>query len=928
MQSLCAAVIAAQLWINQADCSPVARVLQDQSDSTTLVQSAQSEYSDPERLEGLISQLGSPSYAVRQAAAEQIWRLGNSAAPALEQAANLSDPEVAKRVREMLTVLAMGIDFETEPELAKLVLRFNHGEREVKESVLSGLLSEQRLSLVFELLEQVESDDEQKWLFERVLNFNSTITNYGRNGRWDEIELIHQHPLTLKHKPIAVVQYHLAAGTLDRLIESLREKITAAEKSGKKIELNSLVELIAILRMEGRFDEAKKCIAKIEKDKIRNRFLNRILMEQGDWDAVARKMPGPDQQPTDQNGLIEVTDAQRALVCQFVGDQAGYQEVVNKLLGEAEAAKSDDDKEKARKILDTVVGIAMVSLDWELASEHFNRRDKSSFFEVLIQSRRIDEAFELIGLGDTVQLRDAWFDRKMRHVSSLEKKIERLDEADEDTSAADYKLDSTWRMCIGSTGITTTLAGLGLVDEAVAHYHTMFANLSSTEGLDKRCDIVGRLFWMGRYEEARRLCEQGFRTWEIESVVPRVVAVQKSAQISFWMGQLRQRYPDPLGRLHVAAGILNSPFCNLDDFDLRLELASIEPDPKHVKSGLWDSRLAEVYQFHADDEKHQAHLQMSEQAGYAAASSHRIKQAVLAGDSKQIIEFYDSPPNNVSVPSSLLAAEAYRNLGELRSAALRTAYAFAKWDENYSNSSTTFILEDLEKLNLAVEFLKLQVYHSTDDDGATVSKEAYRGELARSRLKSDPEAASNDHRILLFDLFANRANQAGADLHWADETIKFKTALARAKVDKGKLDEALELLLQCERFAPGDPGLAEEMIPALDQAGGTEQADRLFKQMSEFYFDLLSKYPDSALHHNNYAWLCACAKRRNDHMLRHAKIAVEQRPDSSSYLDTLATIYFLTGEKEKAIELCRRCIAIYPSKQHYRDQMKRFLGDQ
>ena len=63
-------------------------------------------------------------------------------------------------------------------------------------------------------------------------------------------------------------------------------------------------------------------------------------------------------------------------------------------------------------------------------------------------------------------------------------------------------------------------------------------------------------------------------------------------------------------------------------------------------------------------------------------------------------------------------------------------------------------------------------------------------------------------------------------------------------------------------------------------------------------------------------------------MLRHAQIAVKQRPDSSSYLDTLATVYFLTGEKEKAIELCRRCIAIYPSKQHYRDQLQRFTSDQ
>ena len=929
MLSLCIGVMGAQIFCTQAFCSPLTRAsFQENVASTPTAQSELSADSNAkERLEQLVNQLGSPSYAVRQAAAEQIWRQGKSATPALERAVNLGDPEVAKRAQEILTVLAMGIDFDTDPELAKLVLRFNNGEREIKESVLSGLLREQQLPLVFELLEQVESDDDQNWLFDRVLNFNRTITSYGRTGRWDEIELIHQHPLTLKHKPIAVVQYHLAAGTLDRLIESLKEKTTSAEKDGKKIELKSLFELISILRMQRQFDEAKKYVAKIEKDEIRNRFSNRMLMERGDWDGVAKKMAGPDQEPTARNGLIGVTDAQRALVYQFVGDQAGHQKVVEKLLKKAEEAKSNYDEEKAREILDRVVGLAMINLDWELAHRHLDFKDVGSVFEVLVENRRIDEAFFLIGLGDTVQKRDAWFDRKMRHVSSLQKKIERLEEANEDSDQVIYKLNSVWRMCLGSTGIANTLGGLGLVDEATAHYHTMFANLSREEDLDRRCDIVGRLFWMGRYEEVRKLCEQGFASSEIEHVAPRVAEVQKSTHIEFWMGQLGQRYPDPLERLHVAAGIVNSPFCGLDDFDLRLELARIEPNPKYVKSGFWDNRLAQVYQFHGDKDKHQAHLQMSDQAGYAPASSHRVKQAVLSGDFEQVIEFYDSPPNNVSVHASLLAAEAYRELGDVRNSALRTAYAFAQWEENYSNTGTIHVLTNLDKQHLAVEFLKLQVYHSAEDDGSTVSNERYRSDLAKSRLKSDPEAANNDHRILLFDLFANDRYRGGSGLHWANETIKYKTALAQAKVDKGELEEALQLLLQCDRFAPGDPGLGEELIAAMDQAGGTEQADYLFEQMSGFYFDLLAKYPESALHHNNYAWLCACAKRRTNHMLRHAEIAVEQRPGSSSYLDTLATVYFLIGEKEKAIDLCRRCIAIYPSKQHYRDQMKRFMDD-
>jgi len=569
----------------------------------------------------------------------------------------------------------------------------------------------------------------------------------------------------------------------------------------------------------------------------------------------------------------------------------------------------------------------MINLDWDLVYQHLDFEDVHATFELLIDCRRIDEAFELVGLGDTVEKRDLWFNRKMRYVSSLRKKIERLEKSHGDIDPTNVKINLTWRMSLGGAGIANTLGGLGLVDEATAHYHTMFSNLTSKEDLDHRCDIVQRLFWMGRYEETRTLCKQGFSLSEIDDVAPNVVATQKRAHIRYWMGKLKKRYPDPLKRLHVAAGIVNSPFCGLDDFDLRLELASIEPDPKYVKSGSWDFRLAQVHQFHGDVAKYESHLQIAQQAGYSrAADQDRVKQAVLSENWDQVVEFYDSPPNNTTVYAALLAAEAYRQLGDVQSSALRTAFAFAIWEENYGNSGTTSMLETIEKQHLATKFLKLQVYRG-DYDGSTASTERYRSSLADSQLKSDPEAAVNNIRIVLFDYFASNYRR-DVTYHWAGEMIKFKTGQAQGLIKEGKLDEALELALQCDKFAPGDPGLGEDLIPAFDEAGGAEQAQQLFEQLSGFYFDLLAKYPESALHHNNYAWLCACAERRKDHMLRHAEIAVEQRPDSSSYLDTLATVYFLIGENEKAIELCRRCIAIYPSKQHYRDQLKRFGGDQ
>lgn len=926
---------AAMSWIQEGGDRGSRDQLTDQAPKQFDSEGQDSQRRSPERqesggVEQLIGQLGSPSYAIRQAAVERIWRLGNSAKPALEKAANLGDPEIAKRASEILTVLAMGIDFETEPELAKLVLRFNGSEKEVKSSVLSGLLREERLPLVFELMEQVESDEDQRWLFNQVLDFNRTIMNYGRTGRWDELEFILQHPLTIKHNPIAVVQFRMAVGQTESLVEQLEQRIAEREKDGKKVELKGLLELISILRMQRRFEEAQSYIAKIENREIQNRFSIRILIEKGDWAEVAKKMPGPDQDVTAENGLIKVSDSQRALVYKFSGDEAGYQKVIEKMIEQSSEEKSNGNEEKARQILDNVLEIAMVGLDWDLVYQHLDFEDTNSTFGMLIESRRIDEAFKLIQLGETVEKRDLWVNRKMRHIASLRKKIERLKNAREDYDEAEAKLSSVWRMCLGSEGVVNALGSLGLTDEAAAHYHTMFANLSSdrADDLQRRFEIVARLVWMGRYEEARMLCETGFSSSEIDQVAGKVAEVHKRSFITFWMNHLKRRYPDPIQRLNVAAGIVNSPFCDRNDFDLQLELANVEPNPKHLKSGYWDFQLAQVYRFHGDDERYELHLQIADQAGYSgAAGSDRVKRAVLSGDWEQVIEFYDSPPNNTSVFSGLLAAEGYRQRGYPRESALRTAFAFAGWQQNYENSGTTYLLDGVDKQHLATDFLKLQVYHSNDEDGSRVSNERYRRMLAQSQLQSDPEAANVNHQIVLFDQFAND-NHGGGGLYVADEVIRYKMALSRGLIAKGEFDEALQMLMQCDKFAPGDPSLGEKLIPALDEAGGSKQAEQLFEQMSGFYFDLLAKFPESSLHHNNYAWLCACAKRRKDHMLRHAEIAVQQRPNASSYLDTLATVYFLVGEKEKAIELCHRCIQLYPTRQHYRDQLIRFSAEQ
>jgi predicted Zn-dependent protease len=75
--------------------------------------------------------------------------------------------------------------------------------------------------------------------------------------------------------------------------------------------------------------------------------------------------------------------------------------------------------------------------------------------------------------------------------------------------------------------------------------------------------------------------------------------------------------------------------------------------------------------------------------------------------------------------------------------------------------------------------------------------------------------------------------------------------------------------------------------------------------------------------HNNIAWLCAVTHRRLDNGLKHAQRAVELKPDSPVFLDTLAEVQFQGGQRQKAIEMIKKAIQLSPD-QYFKAQLKRF----
>jgi len=829
-----------------------------------------------------------------------------------------------------LTVLKIGIDSTTNPELAQLILKFKGSEKTVRQNILNNLMLEGKVPLVFQLLEQVDSDVDQAWLYRMVVRLNDKTMELGREDRWADIDFIYRHPLTFKHEPRSSIQFQMALGSLEKVIEDLKEKIATAEKDGKEIDEDNLTRLLSIFRMERRFDEADEFVKKIKKGDFKNAMANQLLFEKGDWQGIAKKMATEEQVPNAENGLIAVTESQRAFVYKLIGDEEGYRGVIKKFEEKIEKAIEEKNEEEERSLRDAIIEIALVNLDWDAAAPHFDRENSTATFRTLMGYRRYEEAFKVIGLGETAESRDLWFTRKMRYLKTLADKVKRLDKANKDTDVTQQKQTAQWNLCLGQNrsgavaGVAEILGSLGLVDEAVAHYHTMFSNYKGLSR-SRREYIVWQLVWLGRYAEARKLVKDGFTATEQARITNSLFPFQKDRAASFWVGLLAKRYPDPFKRLMIAAGMVNSPLCVDEDFDLEFEIASAQPNQTTIDNGYWDYMVGGVYQFHGNESAFKDRMQISRQRGYSLAKKYLIQDFLEAGDVDTIIEYYG--PMSTAF-SALMTADAFRQKGNVDTAAIRRALAFAHWQDNYSNTSTISSLEVFEKQHLASDFLKLQVFEFNSSSDKSVSQERYRSHLAKSQLESDPHVAVINSQINLFHHFNDDKPGEQNGTYWVDLMISTRVAMARSAIAKGELKKAADLLIECDKFAPGDPELGEKLIAELDKAGGTKEADRLFAQLSEFYIDILAKYPESAQHHNNYAWLCVSANRRTEYMQRHAELAVKLQPDNSSYLDTLAAICFSKGDKERAIRLCRQCIQIDPTKSHYRDQLKKFLASQ
>jgi tetratricopeptide (TPR) repeat protein len=173
---------------------------------------------------------------------------------------------------------------------------------------------------------------------------------------------------------------------------------------------------------------------------------------------------------------------------------------------------------------------------------------------------------------------------------------------------------------------------------------------------------------------------------------------------------------------------------------------------------------------------------------------------------------------------------------------------------------------------------------------------------------------------------------------WQSDDLETEAALwltmaehrcrARGLGVAGRLDEMRKEVTAVLDMDAGNIELAIDLVPALTKRGRKQEADELFARIYAVLDAACKDFPQSGWLHNNTAWLAVRCRRDLDAALAHARKAVELDPDDSGHVDTLAEVHFQRGDRDKAIELMKKCIDLDPRSAYFRKQLKRMqAGD-
>jgi tetratricopeptide (TPR) repeat protein len=850
-------------------------------------------------IDTLIRELADDSFRVRENASRDIWKLGDAALPALQEASTSTNPEQASRARDLIRKIQLHITAETDPEIIALVERYAKASLTEKITLFAQMRMKgawrQMLKLhaaethaeIREKLQPAVHGIALKAARERLLQGDA------REAR-EFLEMAPANPGNL----LALAEFHRSHGTLEAELQRTRTV------TGRK----SAAWQLALQRAAGNLEAARDAAKAAGDERIT------AIMAALSGDPIPWLRQTPD--------ILKADTMSESLV-------ATYTTVaIKRWLGQKMRPTDIDPLRKALMTRHSEArGVSMNALfllgEATSAEAAFAKSAPLAAFRYFDSLERIPDALKSLGLDPDHPDYKSWIEKRLRKISTND--IEDQKAPAEDTEEL--------------VALASFLENKGLHEELAAAFSEPMATFAEKHE-STFVDLLGALFghraslggapllakrigmaWAGDHEKHwDALVDAAFgdddmtRAWWdwLADLDPKASRNQRLDAMLALYGCGKD--PSGLQEKWLALAwqaALTAPARERDSLIERISALSIEAGDVANSLKAWDL-LPEISRKEIFWGEHILHLSAGERWDEAAAVI--LQQIKLAKESKQ----------ELSIAFHAYAAAALRQAGHPDQAAIHDSwvdklvlgnpiiaiqtgngYAFGR---DYQRAAQWWARAAREADPDSGEFaIALKLHAGVLLEGGKWKECAATSEVL-SRMYVMPDMiVTSPLPLMRLRLQADMAR-----------------ALATLKTDR---PGALALLEKSHRSLASDGSLADFFFPALRQAGLIKEHDAWFRESWSLMEKIIANYPLADNTRNTAAWFASRALRNLDEAEKHLTKALAANPHQSAYLDTMAEIQFAKGNREKALEWSRTAVNFLPNDAQLRRQQERYRSD-
>ncbi len=850
-------------------------------------------------VEWLIRELADQNFRTREEATGKIWEIGESALPALQAAANGSDPEQAFRARELIRKIQLSITPETDPEVIGLIERYAKAAPNEKVNLLN-LMAKKRAWRQILKLYATEKSPELRSRFQDAAKevaihaARECLLQGNPASARDYLEMAPADAAGL----VTLAEFHRSHGTLDAEL-----KRTQAVKGR-----NSEAWQLALYRAAGNLEAARD--AATAAGELRVSAAMSVLL--GDPLPFLKT----DQAGNREGAVRKIYSALAIKRWQGREIRPSEMEALTRVLGNHD----DGERENAINALFLLGATGP-------AEEAMVKNSAFAGFKHFEALERISDALKALNLDPEKPDYTAWVAKRMEHLAKDDADNERDVSTDtEQLVAMANFLERRGLTAEADAAYLAPLEDLAKKDLGIFtdFLRILFGDQDSTSGAPLLAKKIGYK-WAG--DDAGRWSElvtTGFGeedeptawwAWTAE-LDPKASRIERfDAMLAlFHLGadptKLRSKY------LSLAwDAIKRTPAERQAVLIKRVSFVATQLSSKfgNAEQGLraWD-QLPESARGEIFWGPHIVNLSAKERWNDAAAIF--IKQIARVTELKQ-----EPRPDCYAYVAACLRqagrgaeATAYDvwadklALGHTE-ASIQISHAYA-YGRDYKRASEWWDRAIRECDPDSAEFVtSLQL--ATD---SLLENGQWKTAAAMAEVIAQTYASSAYARQPAIGLLRQRMQ---ADM---------ARALGNLKTDRAG---SIALLEKCHRLFPSEGSLADSFFPSLRKAGLIEEHNRWFGISWDMMADVLKRYPASDNTYNTAGWLASRARLNLDLAENYLQKALAMNPEQSSYLDTMAEIQFAKGNRAKALEWSELAVNFSPQESLLRRQHERFRSN-